>query len=148
MELSEILKITKSCTGVCAGKDCPRYKHSNPTWCLAMNIKELLDTIESQKEHLEYKDEIYADLSESLRLANEANKDVAAKLKETGEGTNILKKEIKVGDTVYQTDGVRIYESAVKKVIYETTGIAFDDSAIGDTVFLSEEAALAERDKE
>lgn len=55
---------------------------------------------------------------------------------------------VKVGDTVYQTDGVRIYESAVKKVIYETTGIAFDDSAIGDTVFLSEEAALAERDKE
>lgn len=141
MELSEILKITKSCTGVCAGKNCPCYKHSNPAWCLAMNIKELLDTIESQKEHLEYKDEIYADLAESLRLANEANKDMAAKLKEAG-------MKIKVGDTVYQTDGVRIYESAVKKVIYETTGIAFDDSAIGDTVFLSEEEALAERDKE
>lgn len=50
MELSEILKIAKSCTGFCDGKDCPLYKHSNPTWCLAMNIKELLDTIESQKE--------------------------------------------------------------------------------------------------
>ena len=22
---------------------CPLYKHSNPTWCLAMNIKALLD---------------------------------------------------------------------------------------------------------
>lgn len=90
MELSEILKITKSCTGFCDGKDCPRYKHSNPAWCLAMNIKELLDTIESQKEHLEYKDEIYADLMASLDLVTEANKDMAAKLKEAGKDTNVL----------------------------------------------------------
>lgn len=47
----------------------------------------------------------------------------------------------KVGDVVYQTDGVRIYESTVTKVIYETTGIDFDESAIGNTVFLSEEEA-------
>lgn len=105
MELSEILKITKSCTGFCNGNDCPRYKHSNPTWCLAMNIKALLDQSDA------------AD-------------------------TNVGNKEIKVGDTVFQTDGVRIYKSTVTKVIYETTGIAFDESAIGNAVFLSEEEAL------
>lgn len=42
----------------------------------------------------------------------------------------------KVGDTVYQTDGVRVYESVVKKVIYDTDGIAFDETAIGTSVFL------------
>lgn len=49
MEINEILKITTSCTGSCNGQACPRYKHSNPAWCLAMNIKEMQDTIESQK---------------------------------------------------------------------------------------------------
>lgn len=42
----------------------------------------------------------------------------------------------KVGDTVYQTDGERVYESVVKKVIYDTDGIAFDETAIGTSVFL------------
>ncbi|MBR5535760.1 MAG: hypothetical protein IKU60_03840 [Clostridia bacterium] len=49
----------------------------------------------------------------------------------------------KVGDTVYQTDGVRVYESTVKTVLFVTDGIAFDESAIGSSVFLKrEEAAL------
>lgn len=48
--IDDLVKITRHCTGVCDKHDCPLYKHSNPTWCLAMNIKELLDTIESQKE--------------------------------------------------------------------------------------------------
>lgn len=56
----------------------------------------------------------------------------------------------KVGDTVYQTDGFRIYESVVRKIIYDTEGegIAFDETAIGTSVFLTREeaeAALAER---
>lgn len=42
----------------------------------------------------------------------------------------------RVGDTVYQTDGERVYESVVKKVIYDTDGIAFDETAIGTSVFL------------
>ena len=42
----------------------------------------------------------------------------------------------KVGDTVYQTDGERVYESVVKNVIYDTDGIAFDETAIGKSVFL------------
>lgn len=47
----------------------------------------------------------------------------------------------KVGDTVYQTDGVRVYESVVKKVIYDTDGIAFDETAIGTSVFTRREQA-------
>ncbi len=42
---------------------------------------------------------------------------------------------------VYQTDGVRVYEGAVRKVIFETSGIAFDRNAIGKTIFLTREEA-------
>lgn len=47
----------------------------------------------------------------------------------------------KVGDTVYQTDGEKVYESVVKNVIYDTDGIAFDETAIGMFVFLQREQA-------
>lgn len=47
----------------------------------------------------------------------------------------------KVGDTVYQRDGERVYESVVKNVLYDTDGIAFDETAIGESVFLSVEEA-------
>lgn len=63
----------------------------------------------------------------------------------------------KVGDTVYQTDGVRIYESDIcevdilrKSIIYNTNGIAFDETAIGKSIFLTREKAeeaLKEREK-
>ena len=56
----------------------------------------------------------------------------------------------KVGDTVYQIDGVRIYESKIDDVIYLTAGIAFDESAIGKSIYLSRgqaEKALKEREK-
>ena len=46
-----------------------------------------------------------------------------------------------IGDKVYQTDGVRIYESEIKKVIYCAGNIAFDKDAIGGSVFLSREEA-------
>lgn len=49
----------------------------------------------------------------------------------------------KVGDTVYQTDGERVYESVVKNVIYGTDGIAFDETAIGTSVFLQRGQAEA-----
>ena len=55
----------------------------------------------------------------------------------------------KVGDKVYQTDGVRVYESTITDVIYNTCNIAFDERAIGKTVFLTREeaeVALAERE--
>lgn len=57
----------------------------------------------------------------------------------------------KVGQTVYQTDGVRIYKSTIKNTVYYTENIAFDERAIGKTVFLTKEEAeraLAERNGE
>lgn len=54
----------------------------------------------------------------------------------------------KVGDKIYQTDGIRIYESTVmevtyttNKVIYCTESVAFDERAISETVFLTKEQA-------
>ena len=52
--------------------------------------------------------------------------------------------ECKLGDKIYQTDGVRIYESIIgeitltaKRTIFVTENIAFDETAIGNSVFLS-----------
>lgn len=50
----------------------------------------------------------------------------------------------RVGDTVYQTDGERVYESVVEKVIYDTDWISFDETAIGKGVFLTREEAEIE----
>ena len=51
--------------------------------------------------------------------------------------------ECKLGDKIYQTDGVRIYESIIgeitltaKRTIFVTENIAFDERAIGNSVFL------------
>lgn len=57
--------------------------------------------------------------------------------------------DLKIGDTVYQTDGARVYELTIENIIFDTSGIAFDRSAIGESVFLTREAAeerLAELD--
>ena len=58
--------------------------------------------------------------------------------------------QLKVGDTVYQTDGVRIYSSVItniiadgEKTIYDTDGVAFDKLAVGERVFLTQEQAQA-----
>ena len=50
--------------------------------------------------------------------------------------------------TVYETDGVRVYEHTVREVIYETAGgPAFDKNAIGKSIFLTrEEAERASRE--
>ena len=48
-----------------------------------------------------------------------------------------MSKQIKVGDTVYETDGIKIYESKIKNIVYDTGGIAFDERAIGKSVFLN-----------
>ena len=47
----------------------------------------------------------------------------------------------KIGDTVYQTDGIRIYESKIKKIIFDTNNIGFDETAIGNSIFLTREEA-------
>ena len=66
--------------------------------------------------------------------------DLADYLLENG----VIVPPVKVGDRVYQTDGVMIYESTIDEityytdaVIYYTSGIAFDDRAIGDSIFLT-----------
>ncbi len=48
-----------------------------------------------------------------------------------------------VGDTVYQTDGVNVYESTIQNIIYDTGHFAFDDNAIGRSIFLTREEAEA-----
>lgn len=51
----------------------------------------------------------------------------------------------KVGDVVYQTDGVRIYKSQIKRILFDADSITFDDRAIGTSIFLTPEDAEAER---
>lgn len=54
----------------------------------------------------------------------------------------------KVGDTVYQIDAERVYESEVKWIIFDCDDIAFDERAIGVSIFLTSEeaeAALAQK---
>lgn len=55
-----------------------------------------------------------------------------------------------IGDVVYQTDGVRIYELTIldvslykNKPYYETDEIDFDDDAIGKSIFLTRQEAEA-----
>lgn len=52
---------------------------------------------------------------------------------------------LQVGDTVFQTDGVNIYESTVKKLVYDAGPIDFDEEAIGKSVFLTREEAEEKR---
>ncbi len=54
----------------------------------------------------------------------------------------------KIGDTVYQTDGIRIYELEIfdislrnNKPYYETESIDFDSDAIGKSIFFTREDA-------
>ena len=63
---------------------------------------------------------------------------------------NMVEVFCKVGDTVYQTDGIRIYELEVfdvslrkGKPYYETESIDFDNTAIGKSIFLTKEEAEA-----
>lgn len=48
-----------------------------------------------------------------------------------------IEQPCKIGDTVYQIDAERVYESKIKNIIYDTDNIAFDKTAIGTSVFLS-----------
>lgn len=52
----------------------------------------------------------------------------------------------KVGDKIYQTDGIRIYESTIQDfnaeyMIWCTESISFDERAIGNGIFLAREGA-------
>lgn len=53
---------------------------------------------------------------------------------------------LKIGDSVWQTDGIDVYELKVKRLIYDCGYIAFDASAIGKRIFKTSseaEAAMA-----
>ena len=55
-----------------------------------------------------------------------------------------------VGDTVYQIDAERVYESKIRNIIYDTDSVAFDERAIGKSIFLlreEAEKAIEERKK-
>ena len=55
----------------------------------------------------------------------------------------------KVGDTVYQTDGIRIYENKIERIIFDTNNIGFDETSIGKSIFLTrEEAERALKERE
>lgn len=62
----------------------------------------------------------------------------------------------KVGDTIYQTDGVRIYTSTIceityteNKAIFVTENVVFDERAINNSIFLNrEEAEQALKERE
>ena len=89
----------------------------------------------------------YTILCEALDKAKEAFNRLA-ELEDKIENGTLVEFLCKVGDRVYQTDGIRIYESTIKNIIYDTDGVAFDDRAIGNSVFLTREEAekaLAER---
>lgn len=62
--------------------------------------------------------------------------------------------ECKIGDKIYQTDGVLIYESTIveitvttKHTIFVTENIVFDEREIGETIFLSYSEAEAHSHK-
>lgn len=58
--------------------------------------------------------------------------------------------ELKIGQTVWETDGVRLYKHTITKIVSggrftiyytENGGIAFDDRAISHSLFLTKEEA-------
>ena len=60
----------------------------------------------------------------------------------------VIRIPCKVGDIVYETDGIRIYELTIlnislhkNKPYYETDGVDFDDDAIGKSIFLTRREA-------
>jgi hypothetical protein len=79
-----------------------------------------------------------AELTKSLLVGMNKRNRAMELLQAESEGRLIVRP-----GTVYQTDGVNIYESAVRKIIYDTGHFAFDDDAIGCSVFLTREEAEA-----
>ena len=62
----------------------------------------------------------------------------------------VIASPCKVGDKIYQTDGIRIYESTINEIIFTTQkmicvteNIAFDETAIGTRIFFDKKEAQA-----
>ena len=64
----------------------------------------------------------------------------------------VIASPCKVGDKIYQTDGIRIYESTINEITFTTQkmicvcvteNIAFDETAIGKSIFFDKKEAQA-----
>ena len=77
-----------------------------------------------------------------------------AELEDKIENGTLIELPCKVGDNVYQTDGVRIYQGEIYEItlrkglpIFAADIVCFDERAIGESTFLTKaeaEAKLAE----
>lgn len=85
----------------------------------------------------------YATLSGVRNIKHETFYYRLRELEDKIEAGKLVELPCKVGDTVYQTDGIRAYSSIVKNIVFDTVGLAFDKTAIGKSVFLTREAAEA-----
>ena len=88
--------------------------------------------------------ELLAKASGKYMFVDKYNEAVADYLLENG----VIVLPCKVGDTVYETDGIRIYELIIldislheNKPYYETESLDFDDDAIGKSIFLTRKEA-------
>ena len=61
--------------------------------------------------------------------------------KNEGEQNKKSDSKISVGDTVFETDGVNVYESTVRRILYDTKNMTFDTDAIGSSIFLTRKEA-------
>ena len=81
-----------------------------------------------------------------LKLAAQAlstTPDYLRELVQAEQAGRLVALPCKVGDTVYQIDAERVYESEVKWIIFDCDDIAFDERAIGGSIFLTREEAEA-----
>ena len=101
------------------------------------DVENLTRTLEEANDEIKALEAENAVLSASLSKMKTVEKELRERLK------NAVELPCKVGDTIYQTDtnGTRIFKSTVKNIIFETDGVAFDERAIGESIFLTEEAA-------
>ena len=123
------------------------------------NIPPTLTNEEKVSEKVKQIEEMADTIEHTRRLARDvcgavaSSKMIATDLYNAGyrkQSENTVELHCKVGDTVYHTDGIRIYELEIfdislrkNKPYYETESIDFDNDAIGKSIFLSKEEAEA-----
>lgn len=115
-----------------------------------MSDRERLIELIRKAKHQEYIDAVTADIDTAIDMPR-CEEYLADHLLANG----VIVPPCKVGDTVYQTDSCRVYQSEIDYIevhgfvtIFYADGVAFDERAIGDSIFLSREEAekaLAER---
>ena len=81
--------------------------------------------------------------AERLEIVREIKTDRLRELAKAEKDGRLEVLPCKVGDTVYQIDAERVYESEVKWIIFDCDDIAFDERAIGGSIFLTREDAEA-----